>query len=94
MIRTRLLASLTGAAIALLAIPATAQDSDLATDLDPASIGANDVQQVDVEDSGEGISVTVTADAWQDLGIAIASFRHQPRPADACQCAGHRCAGP
>ncbi len=86
MIRTRLLASLTSAAIALMAIPAAAQDSDLATDLDPATIGANDVEQVDVEDSGEGISVTVTADAWQDLGIAIASFatnRDEPTPANA-----------
>ncbi len=61
------------AAALVLAGPVAAQDTP--RDLDPAGIDQADAQDTaDTQDDGEGISVTVTADSWQDLGIAIASF--------------------
>ncbi|APE28023.1 Tol-Pal system beta propeller repeat protein TolB [Aurantiacibacter gangjinensis] len=60
----------------LAATPAAAQDGDLLDDLDPQGIGQADVEEVAVEGDNDGpLRGTVTDDsAWQDLGIAIASF--------------------
>lgn len=63
--------TLTALAIAL-AGPAMAQDRDL----NPANSDLSVPQDITVDqDDGEGLSVVVTDDsAWQELGIAIASF--------------------
>ena len=81
-------ASLFSALVLLVAAPAAAQSDDLLPDLDPGAVGAQDVEQVAVEGDDDGpLRGTVTDDsAWQDLGIAIASFatnRDQPTPANA-----------
>ncbi len=54
-------------------------------------------QAEEFDDDGEGLTVTVTADSWQDLGIAIASFatnENVPTPANAegTQALGHELA--
>ena len=80
--------SLFSAIFLLIAAPAAAQNDDLMGDLDPSSIGVQQVEDVAVEGDDEGpLRGTVTDDsAWQDLGIAIASFatnRDEPTPANA-----------
>ena len=66
--------------MALLATtaPALAQDDDLLPDLDPGAVGAQTVEEVAVEGDDDGpLRGTVTDDsAWQNLGIAIASFAY------------------
>ena len=69
-----------------LAVPVAAQGTNV---LDPSSIGqaeADAAVQAQSGEDGEGISVTVTADSWQDLGIAIPAFATNsdvPTPANA-----------
>lgn len=60
----------------LFTTPVLAQDSDLLGDLDPAAIGVDEVEETVIEGDDDGpLRGTVTDDsAWQDLGIAIASF--------------------
>ena len=81
-------ASLFSALFLLIAAPALAQDDDLLPDLDPGAVGAQTVEEVAVEGDDDGpLRGTVTDDsAWQNLGIAIASFatnRDQSTPANA-----------
>ena len=58
-------------AVMVAAMPSAAQNV-----LDPSTIGQTDADnatQASFDEEG-GISVTVTADSWQDLGIAIPAF--------------------
>jgi len=83
MIRTTL------STLALLVAAAMTQPAAAQSVLNPATIGqadADNAAQAGTGEDGEGISVTVTADAWNDLGIAIPAFATNadvPTPANA-----------
>ncbi len=76
-------------ALALLFALGTAPAAQAQNVLDPSTIGnadADNAAQAGTGEDGEGIAVTVTADAWNDLGIAIPAFATNadaPTPANA-----------
>jgi len=73
--------------------PVLAQSADSV--LDPASMGEVDADNATQSsfDEAEGISVTVTADAWQDLGIAIPAFATNSDVATPANASGTRALG-
>ena len=80
---------MTLSALSLLFAAAIMQPAAAQSVLDPSTIGdvnADNAAQAGAGEDGEGISVTVTADAWNDLGIAIPAFATNadaPTPANA-----------
>ena len=76
-----------------VSVPLAAQDSSSV--LDPATIGnveADSAVGAQLDEEG-GISVTVTADSWQDLGIAIPAFATNRDVETAANASGTRALG-